>query len=792
MQGPSELSRISWVRPLGSACFEPTTLRIQGNCLGQLVGRHWTPFTNQFETPFVHSACRVIKTEASGNFQFGAPAEIIKELMRGNIGVPHILVLPVTLTRERELLCEPEFFLYHNVFFQKSKLKVVGTATQIASIRTIMQESFFGPEESAVQRFSHLETMGYFPKEMLHFRKGLSFVLKAMDPDRDPAKLPVLDDFFDFIVCEEGQKVLFKDGKPVGPAEKDFDVVLSQTEKGLWVIGEPAQKRSTEIDTSLFTPASRPASEFGSTRFEAPDFGITFLGTGHGFAAGKRTTSFVAWAGGRGILVDSMADTVGALHRYGVHEAQIYAYIATHRHADHDAGAIRMLLDGKRITMITTRIIYESFMRSCEAYGVANAKHFVDFIEVKPGHILNGEKIGIPGLTLEFDSSFHSIPTLRFIACYDSGHETKSFYYSADTYYDPPALEKLFAQGLFTPERYQSLLNFGWNADVIVHEAGIAPIHTPQAVLEAKAREINRPFHLVHTARADDGITLPVATEGSTITFIERPAANIQRSYEAIDSNALLRFLPFHLAHEIARQGRVKTYPKDSQIIRPGSRGKSFYLILSGAVNVTTEGGNEALLGVGHYFGEEALLRGMRSRAGIQAATETVLLEVSRGLFSKIVSEFPAVRGAMERSLSLRPSLSKVEIFKFIPTEIIDLLAQSATEHAFANATNIISQGETGDDLFIIKSGQVGVYVAWGKEQKMRVAGLGVGQVFGEHALLNDSPRTATVQAESDVVVYRISRAEFLRIAKNSPALEFFMSQLDTSRQEMTKDALQA
>ncbi len=94
--------------------------------------------------------------------------------------------------------------------------------------------------------------------------------------------------------------------------------------------------------------------------------------------------------------------------------------------------------------------------------------------------------------------------------------------------------------------------------------------------------------------------------------------------------------------------------------------------------------------------------------------------------------------------------------------------------------------------MFIIKSGQVGVYVAWGKEQKMRVAGLGVGQVFGEHALLNDSPRTATVQAESDVVVYRISRAEFLRIAKNSPALEFFMSQLDTSRQEMTKDALQA
>jgi CRP-like cAMP-binding protein len=69
----------------------------------------------------------------------------------------------------------------------------------------------------------------------------------------------------------------------------------------------------------------------------------------------------------------------------------------------------------------------------------------------------------------------------------------------------------------------------------------------------------------------------------------------------------------------------------------------------------------------------------------------------------------------------------------------------------------LIEEGARGDDYFLLDEGEVDV------EQGGSVIGrYGPGVGFGEIALLNDVPRTATVRAASQVAAFSLSRDPFL------------------------------
>jgi glyoxylase-like metal-dependent hydrolase (beta-lactamase superfamily II) len=75
-----------------------------------------------------------------------------------------------------------------------------------------------------------------------------------------------------------------------------------------------------------------------------PDFGITILGSSHGFDAKGSTTGFIIWVYGKGIMIDPPPFSSQYLKKMGIPSVLICAIILTHCHADHDAGTFNKIL----------------------------------------------------------------------------------------------------------------------------------------------------------------------------------------------------------------------------------------------------------------------------------------------------------------------------------------------------------------------------------------------------------------------------------------------------------------
>ncbi|MFH1809836.1 MAG: cyclic nucleotide-binding domain-containing protein [Pseudomonadota bacterium] len=110
--------------------------------------------------------------------------------------------------------------------------------------------------------------------------------------------------------------------------------------------------------------------------------------------------------------------------------------------------------------------------------------------------------------------------------------------------------------------------------------------------------------------------------------------------------------------------------------------------------------------------------------------------------------------------------LKGVELFGQISGEDLSQIAQIADEVEFEREQLVMREGELGDSLFLIISGQVRVH-----KVELEIAVLGERQVVGEMALLDSEPRSASVTAVTDVTLLRIQQEDFADILTEKPEI---------------------
>jgi CRP/FNR family transcriptional regulator, cyclic AMP receptor protein len=100
--------------------------------------------------------------------------------------------------------------------------------------------------------------------------------------------------------------------------------------------------------------------------------------------------------------------------------------------------------------------------------------------------------------------------------------------------------------------------------------------------------------------------------------------------------------------------------------------------------------------------------------------------------------------------------LKRVPLFSDLDRKELERISASMKERTFSSGETVTTEGQSGVGFFVIESGEAKVTV--GGDERRR---LGPGDYFGEVALLNESARTATITAESDLKCYGLTSWEF-------------------------------
>ena len=121
--------------------------------------------------------------------------------------------------------------------------------------------------------------------------------------------------------------------------------------------------------------------------------------------------------------------------------------------------------------------------------------------------------------------------------------------------------------------------------------------------------------------------------------------------------------------------------------------------------------------------------------------------------------------------------LKGVDLFSTIPGEDLSHIAQITDEVEFAKAQHVFSEGEQGDAMYLIVEGEVKIH-----SNLQTLAELSSSQCFGEMAILDAEPRSATVTALSELTLLRIQRDDFHEILAEKPEISLGIIQVLTNR----------
>jgi CRP-like cAMP-binding protein len=125
--------------------------------------------------------------------------------------------------------------------------------------------------------------------------------------------------------------------------------------------------------------------------------------------------------------------------------------------------------------------------------------------------------------------------------------------------------------------------------------------------------------------------------------------------------------------------------------------------------------------------------------------------------------------------------LKHVALFQDLDRKSLEAIANAAVEQSYTPGQDVVRQGDTGVGAFIIKSGRVEAVQDRGGHQH-KLAELKSGDVFGEMALLDEFPRSATVRAIEPTTCLGIQRWHFKGILESHPQIALALLPVLTKR----------
>ncbi len=117
----------------------------------------------------------------------------------------------------------------------------------------------------------------------------------------------------------------------------------------------------------------------------------------------------------------------------------------------------------------------------------------------------------------------------------------------------------------------------------------------------------------------------------------------------------------------------------------------------------------------------------------------------------------------------------KVELFHGLSTSDIAKIVSHSMTIRIGEGETIFYKGTTGNQLYVVLSGQVAIL-----DGKERIATLSLGDMFGEMALVNEEPRSATAVAIEPCHLFMLNETTFHKLLTKHVSVQLLLNIIKT------------
>jgi len=336
--------------------------------------------------------------------------------------------------------------------------------------------------------------------------------------------------------------------------------------------------------------------------------------------------------------------------------------------------------------------------------------------------------------------------------------------YSSDTMNDPQYIGQLYEKRVLTKNRRDALLGFPWDRDVVLHEAGVPPLHTPLSYLCGLPEEIRKRIYLVHvspeTVPAECGLQIAPTGLANTIELDVHPLP-LDEAIEMLDAVShleLFETLAFEKARELLLVAEIERYRASAVVFGQGEAGDKFYAVMDGAVDIILDGRIITTYGVGGYFGEKSLFLEENRSATAVARTDAKLLAIRKAEMLSLIRGTESER--LLRQIADFQNVKLRETLKHNPILGSLTAAQQTQLHGLIRPfPRSLHPGEAVSDhhaaagfAYLVRQGRVDVH-----EDSVLIDSLTRGGLFGLRAVFDGGDETGlSFVAQEETSLYCI------------------------------------
>jgi CRP-like cAMP-binding protein len=137
-----------------------------------------------------------------------------------------------------------------------------------------------------------------------------------------------------------------------------------------------------------------------------------------------------------------------------------------------------------------------------------------------------------------------------------------------------------------------------------------------------------------------------------------------------------------------------------------------------------------------------------------------------------------------------RTALARAPIFASLKPSLLDQLARSAKRRQFALGESLVKEGDDATTFYVLCSGDAEVVKGLDGNGGKVIGHLTAGDFFGEMALLDEFPRSASVRATSDCECLVLARWDFVGLIRTSPEVALAVLPVLSKRLRECEDQL--